>query len=198
MSSTSFTQYAQNFMNHMAVPPTATQNVNQNINYYVSNSNVTIQKKETYNINNNILVINKFPDNQSVPNSLNQYTQQNIDQKIVLNQNCTNLKEATVININNKDNTNNKPITNLFNEKEISQEEQKKEQERLRFDRKGESITKGGKKHRISFKDHVDKQGLTQKIEIESYKKYNASNTFAEGEIAKNANASGVSCCSVI
>ena len=200
MSTTSFTQYAQNFMNHMAVP-TSSQNVNQNINYYVNNSNVTIQNKETYNINNNILVINKFQDGQTVPGDLNQYTQQNLDKNIVVTNKYTNLNNPQVININNPNNKegnmNNKSHS-LKKDKEISLEDPKDEMNKSRFDRKGEEIKKGGKKHRVSFIDRVEKQGLIQKVDIESYKKYNASNTFAEGEIASNASSGGVSCCIIM
>lgn len=63
--SSSFTTYAQNFISHVVIPQKHSQ-TGQNLNFYVNNSNVAIQNHETYNINNNILVINKFSNTPRV------------------------------------------------------------------------------------------------------------------------------------
>lgn len=156
--STSFTQYAHGFMNRLSGPINQ-QSINQNINYYLNNSNVTINNKETYNINNNILVINKFPDKSEV--------YMGKSSKIVINDFPSPDDEMASTKI--------------------------KKYERI--DRTGIQITKGSKKHKITFADNLKrKASLVDKVEIESYKKYNASNTFLD---QKKGKSGSVSCCAI-
>jgi hypothetical protein len=55
------------------------------------------------------------------------------------------------------------------------------EAERQRRDSRGIPIVKGLKKHKVVFADRMqNKKSLIEKVEIESYKKYNMDNTFQD------------------
>lgn len=156
--SSSFSQYAHGFISRLSGPINQ-QSINQNINYYSHNSNVTINNKETYNINNNILVINKFPEKSEVY-----------------------IGKSSNIVINDSPGS---------DENENSSTKYKFK----RTDRRGIPIIKGSKKHRVTFSDNLKrKSSFVDKVEIESYKHYNVSNTFSE---EKKSNSNSVSCCAI-
>jgi hypothetical protein len=183
----SFTIYAQNFMNHVNLQPNSSQAMNQNINLYVNNPSVNIQNKETININNNYLVINQFVDNNNgkipVPVQINQINDSNISKVILKNNpfvmnselNNQNEKEYMIEDVNINPN-----IEGKFQ----------------RRDRRGVPIMKGSKKHKISFSDSSgSKSNFVDVIRIESYKNVNALNTYNESNVSKSSDS--VSCCSI-
>jgi hypothetical protein len=63
-----------------------------------------------------------------------------------------------------------------------------------RQDRRGVSIEKKGKRHRVTFIDRVDEKRLCDVVEIESYKQYNIDNTYNEGGHHRSSSES-LSCC---
>jgi hypothetical protein len=157
-------------MNH--VTPTSlnnnlkANNANQNnINYFINNSNITVNKQENYNINNNILVINKFAGETPM----------------------TPIKQNNVVIIKNVENP-------FSNEREILFGTSGKNEKNERVDRKGVVIVKGGKKHRVTFIDKIgNRKSLIDMVDVESYKKFNIINTFSEAESRNSAGS--LNCC---
>ena len=66
---------------------------------------------------------------------------------------------------------------------------------KIRYDRNGVLIVKGSKKHKAVFIDKVKGRGnfLVEKIDIESFKIINRSNTFTDGEDKNSSNFGN--CC---
>ena len=75
----SFTQYAQNFLNHI---PQQNGNI-YNTNFYINNANVEINNKETISMKNKIVVISKFSDKKDIKENL-ESSQINLETKKII------------------------------------------------------------------------------------------------------------------
>jgi len=148
----------------------------------ISNGNTILNKKESDNkkpskvISNNIVM--GYTSDASKNTNFN-----NINKVKKRDSNAESLNNAILFSTrNDKDKSNITNITNnvvnnkIINSKQIPSSNVLKEN-RIRKDFKGNPILKGGKKHRISFKDLIGKNNnLVETIEIESYKAFNAFN----------------------
>jgi hypothetical protein len=153
----SFTSYAQNFMQF--VSPNGKNH--QEINVYLNNGGVIVQKQENYLINNNILVINKFDNNLNTTSSkMSGYKNRKEKEKFDINDLTMKQKEDEIINYVNRKDFLNKEFNN-------------------RQDVFGNPISKL-KQHKVTFSDKIPhkKKILVEIVEVTSYKKYNIDNTF--------------------
>lgn len=145
---------------------TSTTNNNQNINLIVNTSNVNIQKQENYNINNNILVINKFGDSNN-----------GLKNPVETHPNFGNRNSGHMMTENE----------NLFFSNKSNQN---------RNDTRGIPITKGSKKHKVTFIDKVpSRKNLLTVIDVESFKLHNMLNTYPDQGYKKNAS---LACCDIL
>ena len=178
--SSSFTTYAHNFISKLPsnVLQKTQNNQNSNISYLINNSNVTVNNNSgILNINNNILVINKFPAGV------------NVDQ--ILDNQQRKIKSSSFLN--NIVSNNRSIFTKAERPQEMKGGEDISSQgipNLERLDQRGVPIIKRGKKHKITFADK-NKKVLVERIDVESFKKYNVPNTFDD----RNEKDKSTSCC---
>jgi hypothetical protein len=119
---------------------------------------------------------------------------------------CTNKLESTQLQNSEVTKLSNKYIyrTSTFNlnnikvSDEFRSEMEKDNPNKERKDRKGVPIIKGKKNYKVTFLDKVGtiREIFVDKIDIESFKAYNITSTYTDGEKQKE-NSSPVTCCLV-